>query len=134
VTCENGSIRSILAKHVTNLDGIFPRKHSYNGEVEYFFVIYSFSERTTFHYFSLSPKNSIIRHIWHLDQTVPSRHHHPYPLPLSVSLLIIRSSLVWGRLAGGFGWLESPTDSLSFISATLPFQLVSRPSTAMDVW
>ena len=36
---------------MTNLDRIFPRKHSYNGEVEYFFVIYSFSERTAFHFF-----------------------------------------------------------------------------------
>uniref|UniRef100_A0A2N9IU88 Uncharacterized protein n=1 Tax=Fagus sylvatica TaxID=28930 RepID=A0A2N9IU88_FAGSY len=30
--------------------------------------------------------------------------------------------LVWGRFVGGFGWLEPPTDSLSFVNMTWLFQ------------
>ena len=59
---------------------------------------------------------------------VPILSHFPFHLSF------IWSGLVWGRLVGRFGWLESPTDSLSFVGTTLPFQWASRPSTVVDVW
>ena len=44
-----------------------------------------------------------------------------------------RFGSVWWRSAGGYGWLESPSASLPFVSTNLPFQWAPRPSTAMDV-
>uniref|UniRef100_A0A2N9G1L1 Uncharacterized protein n=1 Tax=Fagus sylvatica TaxID=28930 RepID=A0A2N9G1L1_FAGSY len=44
-----------------------------------------------------------------------------------------RFGFVWGRSAGGAGWLESPSASLSFVGTNLPFQWAPRPSTAVDV-
>ena len=46
---------------------------------------------------------------------------------------LIQFGLVWGRFAGGFGWLESPSASLSFVGTNLPFQWAPRPFTAVDV-
>jgi hypothetical protein len=42
--------------------------------------------------------------------------------------------LVWERFVRGFGWLELPTDSLSFVGSPWLFQWASRPSLAVDVW
>uniref|UniRef100_A0A2N9H0U1 Uncharacterized protein n=1 Tax=Fagus sylvatica TaxID=28930 RepID=A0A2N9H0U1_FAGSY len=60
--------------------------------------------------------------------TTPLLFHFPFHLSF------IRSGLVWARLVGGFGWLETATDSLSVIGTTFPFQWASRSSTAVDVW
>uniref|UniRef100_A0A2N9GNW5 Uncharacterized protein n=1 Tax=Fagus sylvatica TaxID=28930 RepID=A0A2N9GNW5_FAGSY len=45
----------------------------------------------------------------------------------------IRFGLVRGRSAGGFGWLKSPSASLSFVGTKLPFQWALRHSTTVDV-
>uniref|UniRef100_A0A2N9EX29 Uncharacterized protein n=1 Tax=Fagus sylvatica TaxID=28930 RepID=A0A2N9EX29_FAGSY len=60
--------------------------------------------------------------------TTPLLFHFPFHLSF------IRSGLVWARLVGGFGWLETPTDFLSVVGTTFPFQWASRSSTAVDVW
>jgi hypothetical protein len=57
----------------------------------------------------------------------PTISYFPFHLPT------IRFGLVRGRFAGGFGWLESPSASLSFVGTNLPFQWAPRPSTAVDV-
>ena len=56
------------------------------------------------------------------------------PYYFSFHLSINRSGLVWGSFVGGFGWLEPPTDSLSFVGTSWPFQWASRSSPAVDVW
>ena len=66
------------------------------------------------------------------DQTFSSRHRHPYLSHFPFHLSFIRSDLVWVGLAGDFRWLEPPTDSLSFVGMTFPFQWAS--STVVDVW
>jgi hypothetical protein len=66
---------------------------------------------------------------WHPDRTPPSRLHPDFSFHLS----FIRSGLVWVGFAGGFGWLETSTNSLSFVGTTFPFQWASRSSMAVDV-
>ena len=55
-----------------------------------------------------------------------------YYLPFHLSLIWF--GLVCGRFVGGFGWLEPPTNSLSFLGKYWPFQWMTRSSSAVDVW
>uniref|UniRef100_A0A2N9G9G9 Uncharacterized protein n=1 Tax=Fagus sylvatica TaxID=28930 RepID=A0A2N9G9G9_FAGSY len=61
----------------------------------------------------------------------------PPPLPPTTFVSTSPSPdpvLYGGNLFGVFGWLQPPPNSLSFASTPLPFQWMSRPSTAVAVW
>uniref|UniRef100_A0A2N9ILV1 Uncharacterized protein n=1 Tax=Fagus sylvatica TaxID=28930 RepID=A0A2N9ILV1_FAGSY len=60
--------------------------------------------------------------------TIPILSHFPF------YFFFIRSGFVRMGLAGGFGWFEPSTDSLSFVDTSVPFLWASRSSTTVDVW
>ncbi len=70
-------------------------------------AVWPFPSRLLFYFF-----------FWHPDRTVPSRHHHPYPLPLSVSPLIPPIGSCMGETYWRL-WVAQASNGLSLLSAHL---------------
>uniref|UniRef100_A0A2N9IAE3 U3 small nucleolar RNA-associated protein 25 n=1 Tax=Fagus sylvatica TaxID=28930 RepID=A0A2N9IAE3_FAGSY len=70
-------------------------------------VVWPFPSRLLFYFF-----------FWHPDRTVPNRHHHPYPLPLSVSPLIPPIGSCMGETYWRL-WVARASNGLSLLSAHL---------------